>query len=264
MMSRFGSWWCSRLGQAALVLALGGCASVPEGYQDPADPWESYNRAVTSFNDDFDADIYRPVARGYKQVAPRFVDRGVTNFFGNQLDLMSALNNLMQLKLDRAASDVGRFAVNSTVGLLGFIDVASDLELPTYREDFGQTLGYWGVPTGPYLVWPVLGPNNVRDSFGLVADWYSTPIAYLPSKEWRLGLAVLYGVDTRADLLSASAVMEQAALDPYSFTRDAFLQKRRYDVLDGQLPEGEGDPFLNDPIFEQEMFQPLTPDAGGG
>ena len=263
MMSSCGSSWCVRLGQVVLVIALGGCASVPEGYQDPRDPWEPFNRAVTRFNDDFDAGIYRPVARGYKKVTPEFVDRGVTNFFGNQLDLMSALNNLLQLKLDQAASDLGRVAINSTVGLLGFIDVASDLELPTHREDFGQTLGYWGVPTGPYLVWPVLGPKNVRDSFGLVADWYSTPIAYLPSQEWRIGLAVLYGVDTRADLLGASDVLQQAALDPYSFTRDAYLQKRRYDVFDGQLPGGEGDLFLDDPTFEQEMFQPLPPAEGG-
>lgn len=260
-MSGFGSWL--RLSWAALVLMLAGCASVPEGYQDPRDPWEGYNRAVTKFNDDFDAGVYRPVARGYKKVAPRFVDRGVTNFFGNQLDVVSALNNFLQLKLGRAASDLGRVAINSTVGLLGVIDVASDLEIPVYREDLGQTLGYWGVPTGPYLVWPVLGPNNVRDSFGLVGDWYSTPVAYLPSLEWRVGLGVLYGVDTRADLLGASEVLQQAALDPYSFTRDAYLQKRRYDVHDGQLPEGEGDPFLEDRMFEQEMFQ-QEPSNGSG
>ena len=237
-----------------LMLAMVGCASVPEGDRDPRDPWESYNRAVTRFNDDFDRDIYRPVARGYKAVAPHFVDVGVTNFFGNQLDVMSAINNLFQLKLRRAASDVGRVAVNSTIGLLGFIDVASDLDMQKYREDFGQTLGYWNVGPGPYFVWPILGPKTVRDSFGLVADWYSTPVAYMDPFELRLGMAVLYGVDTRADLLGASDVLEQAALDPYAFTRDAYLQKRINDIYDGQPP-----PEQDVPSLEDEMFRDLEP-----
>ena len=239
---------------ASLVLMLAGCASVPDGYRDPRDPWEGYNRAVTSFNDEFDRDIYRPVARGYKTIAPRFVDVGVTNFFGNQLDVMSALNNLLQLKLGRAASDVGRVAVNSTIGLLGFIDVASDLNLPPYREDFGQTLGYWSVGPGPYLVWPILGPKTVRDSFGLVADWYSTPVAYMDPFELRFSLAVVYGVDTRADLLGASDVLERAALDPYEFTRDAYLQKRFNDIHDGEPPREEDVPSLED-----EMFRDMEP-----
>jgi len=235
---------------------LVGCASVPEGYRDPRDPWESYNRAVTRFNDDFDRDIYRPVARGYKKVTPRFVDVGVTNFFGNQLDVMSAINNLLQLKLGPAASDLGRVAVNSTIGLLGVIDVASDLEMPKHREDFGQTLGYWNVGPGPYLVWPILGPKTVRDSFGLVADWYSTPVAYMDPFELRMGMAVLYAVDTRADLLGASDVLEEAALDPYEFTRDAYLQKRLNDIHDGEPPREEQTPSM-----EEEMFRDLeTPE----
>jgi len=231
-----------------------GCASVPEGAADPRDPWESYNRAVTRFNDDFDQDIYRPVARGYKAVTPRFVDVGVTNFFGNQLDFMSAINNLLQLKLGRAASDVGRVAVNSTIGLLGFVDVASDLDMPKYREDFGQTLGYWHVGPGPYFVWPILGPKTVRDSFGLVADWYSTPVAYMDPFELRLAMGVLYAVDTRADLLGASDVLEGASLDPYAFTRDAYLQKRLNDIHDGQPP-----PEQDVPSLEDEMFRDAEP-----
>lgn len=256
-MSRgFRNRFCRQAVSASLALMLVGCASVPEGYRDPRDPWESYNRAVTRFNDDFDRDIYRPVARGYKKVTPRFVDVGVTNFFGNQLDVMSAINNLLQLKLGPAASDLGRVAVNSTIGLLGVIDVASDLDMPKHREDFGQTLGYWNVGPGPYLVWPILGPKTVRDSFGLVADWYSTPVAYMDPFELRMGMAVLYAVDTRADLLGASDVLEEAALDPYEFTRDAYLQKRLNDIHDGEPPREEQTPSM-----EEEMFRDLeTPE----
>lgn len=220
---------------------------------------------MTRFNDDFDEAIYTPVAKGYKWITPEPIDKGITNFFGNQLDIMSALNNLLQLKLDRAASDVGRVAVNSTIGLLGLIDWASDMHLPKYREDFGQTLGYWGVGPGPYFVWPVLGPRTVRDSLGLVVDWYSTPVAYIPSRDWRYGLAILYGVDLRADLLSAGELLQQAALDPYEFTRDAYLQKRRYDVYDGNPPEGEGGRGnIEDEMFFEETPAPDQPKAPTG
>lgn len=244
------------------MLALAGCASLPEGYQDPRDPWESYNRAVTKFNDKFDENVYRPVAEGYKKVTPTAVDTGVTNFFGNQRDAVSALNNLLQLKLDRAASDLSRVAFNTTFGLLGVFDLASEMDIPVYREDFGQTLGYWGLATGPYLVWPVLGPSDVRDSFGLVADWYSSPTRYLVSDDVQIGLGVLKGVDTRADLLGATDVLQQAALDPYTFVRDAYLEKRRSAVDDGQRAEGADDPFKDDPMLE-EMFRsdPASPNG---
>jgi phospholipid-binding lipoprotein MlaA len=219
-----------------LVVALGGCASVPDDYRDPRDPLESYNRAMHQFNTDFDTAVWKPVARGYKAIVPEPVDKGITNFFNNVLDFTSAVNNLLQLKLSRAVSDVGRILVNSTVGILGFVDVASNLDMPSYKEDFGQTLGYWGLAPGPYLVLPILGPSTVRDGIGLIPDWYTQPTAYLDDRTTRWALALLYGIDTRADLLSASRVLEEAALDPYSFTRDAYLQKRRNDVYDGAPP----------------------------
>ncbi len=230
---------------ALLTVLLGACASVPDDYRDPRDPWESFNRGVHSFNQEFDKAIFKPVAKGYQAIMPEPLDKGVANFFNNMLDFPSALNNLLQFKLSRAATDVGRILVNSTLGLLGFIDVASNMDMPSYKEDFGQTLGYWGIDPGPYLVLPILGPRNVRDTVGLVVDWYTQPVAYLDERYVRWGLAILYGIDKRADLLGATDVLEAAALDHYSFTRDAYLQKRRNDVYDGNPP-------LEDEFWEED------------
>jgi phospholipid-binding lipoprotein MlaA len=173
----------------------------------------------------------------------------VTNFFNNMRDFTSAVNNLLQLKLTRTVSDVGRIAVNSTVGLLGFIDVASNLDMPSYKEDFGQTLGYWGVKPGPYFVLPILGPSSLRDGVAIVPDWYTQPVALIDDANTRWALAVLFAVDKRADLLGASKLLETAALDPYSFTRDAYLQKRRHDVYDGNPP-------LEDDFFDEQWDAP--------
>ncbi len=213
-----------------------GCATVPDDYRDPRDPWESYNRGMHEFNKAFDEAIFKPVARGYQAITPEPVNKGITNFFGNMLDFTSAVNNLLQFKLSRSLSDLGRVVVNSTLGLLGFLDVASNMDLPSYKEDFGQTLGYWGVGPGPYFVLPILGPSSVRDAVRLVPDWYTQPVAYLDSNAAQWGLAVLFSVDKRADLLGAGEVLEEAALDPYIFTRDAYLQKRKNDVYDGNPP----------------------------
>lgn len=226
------------LGLAAVTV---GCVSLPEGYRDPRDPWESYNRGMHLFNRDFDRVVFQPVAEVYRELAPDPVDRGVTNFFNNLRDFTSAANNLFQLKLSRAATDVGRILVNSTVGILGLVDVASNLDMPSYKEDFGQTLGYWGIGPGPYLVLPLLGPSTVRDTVGMVPDWYTQPLAYVDNEDWVWGLVILYGVDKRADLLGAGKVLEEAALDPYNFSRDAYLQKRDHDVYDGNPPRTEAD-----------------------
>jgi len=242
------SWTLRILKSIALLVVFGwlsGCASVPDGQRDPGDPWESYNRGMHQFNTEFDDAIFQPVARGYQAVTPEVVDTGITNFFNNLRDFTSAVNNLLQLKLSRVVSDVGRIVINSTVGLLGFIDVASNLDIPSYKEDFGQTLGYWGVGPGPYFVLPILGPSSVRDAISLIPDWYTQPVAYLDDRGTRWALAILYGIDKRADLLGASRVLEEAALDPYSFTRDAYLQKRRNDVYDGNPPP-EDDEFFED------------------
>lgn len=223
----------------ALVLgasiALGGCATGPD--RDPRDPLEPFNRAAYSFNELLDRAILKPLAGGYNYITPAPVNKGVTNFFNNLRDLRSAVNNLLQFKIGRAFSDVGRVAVNSTIGILGLMDVASNMNLPRYDEDFGQTLGVWGLGTGPYIVLPFLGPTTGRDGVGLVVDWYADPVTYIEDDTVRLSLRGLDIVDTRADLLSASRVVDQAALDPYAFIRDAYLQRRENLVYDGNPPE---------------------------
>ena len=227
--------WLMRLGLAGAIV-LPGCASVDPEFRDPRDPFEGFNRAMYRFNDGLDKAIVKPVARGYVAIVPTVVDKGVTNFFGNLDDIGSALNNFLQLKFNRAFSDVGRVMVNTTVGVLGFMDVASNLDLPKHDEDFGQTLGSWGIGPGPFIVLPVVGPSSGRDAIGEVVDWYTDPLTYLRDGGVAWGLKGLRLIDRRADLLAASRVFEQAALDPYVFIRDAYLQKRRHDVYDGNPP----------------------------
>lgn len=227
-----------------LPLWLAGCATTGE-YVEPDDPWEGFNRAMYSFNDGWDRAVLKPVARGYKAIMPAPLNRGVTNFFSNLSEVNSILNNLLQLKLQRAGNSIGRLAVNSTVGVLGFVDVASTIDIPRYREDFGQTFGVWGVPTGPYLVLPFLGPSSGRDAVGLLLDWQMAPVNWATdSAAVRYGLLGLWFVDQRADLLGVTRILEQAALDPYAFTREAYLQKRLNDVYDGNPPLDE---------FEEEL-----------
>lgn len=220
-----------------LATTLTGCATVGTEYRDPRDPWEPFNRAMYEFNDGLDRAIIKPVAQGYKAVVPTPVDKGITNFFANLSDVRSAANNLLQLKVTRAASDVGRVVINTTVGVLGFIDVATNMNIPRYNEDFGQTLGVWGVSSGPYLVLPFFGPSSGRDAVGTAVDWYADPVTYVDSDALRWGLRAVRIVDRRADLLGASRVLEEAALDPYRFVREGYLQRRQNDVYDGNPPE---------------------------
>jgi len=217
-----------------MVFGISGCATGPDKHPD--DPLEPLNRSVYQFNDVVDRSIVKPLARGYNAVAPAPVNLGVTNFFNNLDDVRSALNNLLQFKIRRAFSTVGRVVVNSTVGVLGLIDVASNLDLPRYQEDFGQTLGVWGMGSGPFIVVPFLGPSSGRDGAGLVVDWFTHPIRLVDNDGLRWGLRGLDLVDTRADLLNASRVLDQAALDPYAFVRDAYLQRREDQVYDGNPP----------------------------
>jgi len=226
--------------QMALVLLMG-AALCPSAFAadadlDPRDPWERYNRDMYRFNEAVDRSLFQPLARGYNAITPDLVNRGITNFFNNLEDVRSALNNLLQFKFGRALSDVGRVAVNSTAGLLGFMDVASNVNLPRYNEDFGQTLGSWGVASGPYVVLPFFGPSSVRDGVGVAVDWFTDPVILIDNEWLRWGMRALDIVDTRADLLYASRVLEQAALDPYSFIRDAYLQRRQDLVYDGNPP----------------------------
>jgi len=234
----------------SLVL-LSGCASVP-GPPDERDPFESYNRAMYAFNDSVDKAVVRPVAQTYKDYTPHLLQTGISNFFDNLDDLTVLLNDLLQFKLKQAVSDFGRILWNSTVGIFGLIDVASHMDLPKHDEDFGQTLAVWGVPDGPYIVLPLLGPSNARDTVGWVGDIYVDPLFTLDEEGniyW--GLIALRFIDTRADLLSASRVLEQAAIDPYIFMRDAYLQHRRNLIYDGNPPQDETMQF--DPSTDADL-----------
>ncbi|WP_043753790.1 MlaA family lipoprotein [Imhoffiella purpurea] len=229
---------------------LGGCASNPGRVADPRDPLEPYNRAVYRFNTDFDRAFMQPVAKAYQAVTPEPVDRGITNFFNNIADFTSAVNNILQFKMSRAGSDVGRIFINSTVGVLGFVDVATNVGLPSYKEDFGQTLGYWGVEPGAYFVLPLLGPSSIRDTIGLAGDLYTDPLINIREEKVSWGLVGLRAVDRRADLLTAGQILEDAAIDPYSFLRDVYLQRRQNLVYDGNPPVAEGqEDFWNDVDF---------------
>lgn len=235
---------------AALLAA--GCSSIPEQQRDPRDPWQPYNRAMFKFNTDFDNAFFKPVAQGYQAITPEPVNQGVTNFFNNVADVTSAVNNALQFKLSRAGTDVGRVVVNSTVGLVGLIDVATNMGIPSYKEDFGQTLGYWGFGAGPYFVMPILGPSSVRDTVGFAGDVLIDPFFSLKEDEIYWGFVVLRAVDTRAGLLAAGDLIDEAALDRYVFVRDAYLQRRRNLVHDGNPPDSQDyDLFWDEDIIDQ-------------
>ncbi|MES2151579.1 MAG: VacJ family lipoprotein [Pseudomonadota bacterium] len=224
-----GRWRTVALAFSA-ALALSGCAMG----SNPKDPFEKFNRSMFAFNDAVDQAALKPAATAYKRVLPTFVQTGVANFFGNLADAWSGVNNLMQGKGGDGVSDLTRFALNSTVGLVGFIDVASEAGLRKHNEDFGQTLGAWGVPPGPYLMLPLLGPSTVRDTAALPLDIRADPWAYKEPVRWRnVGIA-LRAVDQRAAVLDASNLMEEAALDRYEFIRDGFLQRRESRIFDGE------------------------------
>lgn len=221
------------------LLGLGGCATTGG---NPDDPLEGYNRAMFGFNDGVDKAILKPVASGYKAVAPRIVRVGVSNFFANLGDVWIGVNNILQGKIVAGLSDFGRFGINTTAGILGLIDVASNAGLEKHDEDFGQTLGRWGVGSGAYVVLPFLGPSSVRDGFSrLAVDWHGDPLRYVGDAQTRNELYGVRLVDTRAGLLDASRLMEEAALDRYAYVRSAYLQRRRSLVYDGNPPR-EPDP----------------------
>ena len=216
-----------------LLGVLGGCATTGG---NPRDPLEGYNRAMFGFNDSVDKAVLKPVARGYKKVVPEVARTGVSNFFSNTGDVWIGINNVLQGKVGPGVSDFGRFAINTTVGIVGLFDVASDAGLEKHNEDFGQTLGRWGVGPGAYVVLPLLGPSDVRDGLSLVVDMYGNPLRYVSNVPTRNELYGVRVVDTRTNLLDASQLMEEAALDPYAFVRSAYLQRRRSLVYDGHPP----------------------------
>jgi phospholipid-binding lipoprotein MlaA len=220
---------------ALLLFVLGGCATTQGG--DPRDPFEGFNRSVFAFNESVDKAVLKPVATGYEKVVPQFVRERVDSFFGNLGDAWSAVNLLLQAKPVPALETGMRFAFNSTLGLGGLFDIASDAGMERRTEDFGQTLGRWGVGSGPYLVLPILGPSTVRDTGALAADFQAAPAAWFQERRDQVGVSVLQVVSTRARLLSATRQIDDIALDKYLLIRDGFLVRRRNQVYDGNPPE---------------------------
>ncbi len=225
------------------LLVLGGCATTQTLVKDARggpgarlDPWENWNRKVFAFNEGLDEKILKPVATGYAKVVPQFVRRGVDNFFANAADAWSAVNNVLQGKPEPAFDDVVRFTTNTVFGFFGILDIASEFGLEHHYEDFGQTLGRWGFGAGAYIVWPLIGPSTVRETIALPLDRTASPALYISDGSYQFGVVGLQIINTRAKLLGASQVIDDIALDKYTFIRDAYLQRRRSLVFDGDAP----------------------------
>ena len=223
-----------------VVAALQACATVKN--PDPRDPFESFNRSVSSFNEGLDKAVLKPVATVYKGVTPNWMRTGVRNFFNNIQDVWSAVNNGLQGRGQEMGDSIGRVLVNTSIGMFGLIDVASDLNIERHTADFGLTLGRWGVGAGPYVVLPVLGPYTLREVGALPVDWSADLVYQFGDQTTVIEMTALKLIDYRASLLGAGDVVDGAALDKYSFTRDAYLQRQRNKQYDGNPPEEEAEP----------------------
>jgi phospholipid-binding lipoprotein MlaA len=213
-----------------LVVALTGCSTVAK---NPQDPLEGFNRTMFSINDKVDQVALKPAATVYKRVLPQFAQDGVGNFFGNIGDVSTAFNNFLQARVGDGMSDVGRVLLNTTFGLVGLLDVASPSGFVKHDQDFGQTLGRWGVKSGPYLVLPLIGPTTTRDGAAMIVDLETDLWAYKYPVRWRNTGSVIRVVDRRAYVLDSSTLIEDAALDKYEFVRDAYLQRRESKIFKG-------------------------------
>ena len=232
MNSHISKRLCRVAVAVVVLIGLSGCATTAN---NPKDPFEGFNRVMFSVNEGIDV-VVKPVAQGYDKVAPDPVKTGIGNFFGNIADIWIAANNFLQGKPADGFSDVGRVLVNSTIGILGLIDVASDMGLEKHSEDFGQTLGAWGVEGGPYLFWPIIGPRNIRDTLGFAVDSAADPVMHVNDVPARNTMVGIRFIDLRASLLPADKVVEQAAFDKYNYIRDAYFQNRRNAIHDGNPP----------------------------
>ncbi|MDQ2778712.1 MAG: VacJ family lipoprotein [Pseudomonadota bacterium] len=232
-----------------LLIALGGCATTASGPDgaagataatvgtNPVDPWENWNRKVYRFNDAVDKAVLKPVAETYRDVVPKLVRTGVNNFFGNLYDAWSAVNQLAQAKVHYGLDMGMRVLTNTFFGLGGILDPATEMGLVRRSEDFGQTLGYWGVPSGPFVMLPLLGPSTVRDTGGLVVDRYASPAQLADNTGGSVAITGAEVVNTRTKLLETTGLVDEVALDRYSFTRDGYLAARRNAVYDGAPPD---------------------------
>lgn len=226
---------------------------------NPQDPLEPYNRMMFRFNEQADRYVSKPVAQAYKFITPEPVQLVVSNFFSNLLDVYTSVNNLLQAKPKEALNDITRFVVNTGFGFFGFADVASAIGMPKHHEDLGQTLGWWGVPSGPYFVLPIFGPSTVRDAAARPLDGYGSYYAWVDNPALRNSLYLTEKVSDRAKLLEAEKLLDGAALDRYSLIRDGFLQRRQNQVHDGNPPEDDSlddpygdDPYADDPYAEEQ------------
>lgn len=231
------SFWrtCAACGVVLACVALQGCATV--AHPDPRDPLEAMNRSVFAFNDAVDRAVLKPVATVYKEDLPGWTRKGIGNFFSNLDDVWSVVNHALTLRGEAFANSLGRVVINSTVGLGGVIDVASDLDIEKRSANFNITLARWGVGAGPYVVVPILGPYTLRELAALPVDRQGNLVNQIGDDATRLGLNVVSAVDVRAALLDAEGVINQAALDRYSFIRDSYIQRQRYMVFDGNPPD---------------------------
>lgn len=220
-LKKFSGWAAATLA----IAVLQGCATGPQA--NPADPLEPFNRSVYSFNEGLDRAVLKPVATAYQDITPSPVRTGVTNFFANLSDAWSMVNNVLQARPAEAMDSLFRVTTNTLWGVGGIFDVATELKIPRHKEDFGQTLGTWGLASGPYVVLPLFGPSSVRDTAGLVVDMQGDLVSQSSNVPVRNSLKSLNLVDTRANLLGAGDLLDQAALDKYAFTRDAYLQRRK-------------------------------------
>jgi phospholipid-binding lipoprotein MlaA len=226
-----------------------GCASIPAGSErSPDDPWEPFNRSVFSFNESLDDYLLKPITKGYRFILPKPAQQGVDNFFGNYRDIYTSANNLLQGNLSMAFSDLMRVVVNTIFGLGGLFDVATPGGLEKHKADFGQTFGVWGIPSGPYVVLPFFGPSNVRDTLGTAVDLETDYLfRLLPDVALRNSLTALRVVNARNNYYEAGDLLEGAALDKYTFTRDAYIQRRQYQI--DQAKEGKEPPL---PVYENQ------------
>jgi phospholipid-binding lipoprotein MlaA len=239
------------------LFALDGYATFGDARAGPGqrlDPWENWNRQVFAFNEGLDEYVLFPVATVYAKIVPQLVRRGVDNFFNNAADAWSAVNNVLQAKPEPAYQDVVRFTTNTVFGFFGVLDIASEFGLEHHYEDLGQTLGHWGFGAGAYIVWPLLGPSSVRDSIALPVDrWLASPAVVINDGAWVWGIIGLQLINTRANLLAATKLLDDIALDKYAFIRDAYLQRRRSLVFDGDAPD------VPDPSDASDRAEPAAP-----
>lgn len=246
------STWAKGLGGLLIVSTalLQGCAT----RQNP-DPLEPMNRKVFSFNQALDDNLLKPVATGYKAVTPQPVRTAISNFGGNFKDLWSAINLFLQGHPGNGATQIMRVSVNTTFGLAGLIDIATPMRLERQNEDFGQTLGVWGVKPGAYIVWPLLGPSTLRDSVSIPGDLYFSPRLVINDDETAMGVSILQVINARASVLDVTNLLADVALDPYSFVRDAYLQRRQSQVYNGEPPEEDEEDYDSEPAVAPPASQ---------